>query len=126
MMERTVEIVPEAGLHARPASKFVETANQFDCDLQIAADGEGGGNHCAARVGGRGPVAIIGVEGVGGGPVRQRRHLGDARLVGADDGSPGPAWRDSGELSDSGRNIGIPRSARRCFFLGNQDWTCRI
>lgn len=40
MMERTVTIVPEAGLHARPASKFVETANRFDCDLQIAADGE--------------------------------------------------------------------------------------
>jgi phosphocarrier protein len=31
-----VTIVPEAGLHARPASKFVETANQFDCDLRIA------------------------------------------------------------------------------------------
>ncbi|MEF8826236.1 MAG: HPr family phosphocarrier protein [Halapricum sp.] len=39
-MERTVTIVPEAGLHARPASKFVETANQFESDLQIAADGE--------------------------------------------------------------------------------------
>lgn len=40
MMERTVTIVPEAGLHARPASKFVETANQFESELQIAADGE--------------------------------------------------------------------------------------
>jgi phosphocarrier protein HPr len=40
MMERTVMIVPEAGLHARPASKFVETANQFESELQIAADGE--------------------------------------------------------------------------------------
>jgi phosphocarrier protein len=39
-MERTVTIVPEAGLHARPASKFVETANRFECELQIAADGE--------------------------------------------------------------------------------------
>jgi phosphocarrier protein len=39
-MERKVTIVPEAGLHARPASKFVETANQFDCEIQIAADGE--------------------------------------------------------------------------------------
>ncbi|MEF8825628.1 MAG: phosphocarrier protein HPr [Halapricum sp.] len=39
-MERTVTIVPEAGLHARPASKFVETANQFESELQIAADGE--------------------------------------------------------------------------------------
>lgn len=39
-MERTVTIVPEAGLHARPASKLVETANEFDSDLQIAVDGE--------------------------------------------------------------------------------------
>jgi phosphocarrier protein len=36
-MERTVTVVPEAGLHARPASKFVRTANQFEADLRIAA-----------------------------------------------------------------------------------------
>jgi len=40
MIERTVTIVPEAGLHARPASKFVETANGFESELEIAADGE--------------------------------------------------------------------------------------
>lgn len=40
MIERTVTIVPEAGLHARPASKFVETANQFESELQIATEGE--------------------------------------------------------------------------------------
>lgn len=40
-MKREVEIVPEAGLHARPASKFVETAQEYDCDLKIRdADGE--------------------------------------------------------------------------------------
>ncbi|QSG05952.1 Phosphotransferase system HPr-related protein [Halapricum desulfuricans] len=39
MMERTVTIVPEAGLHARPASKLVETANEFESELQIATDG---------------------------------------------------------------------------------------
>ncbi|QKQ98107.1 HPr family phosphocarrier protein [Candidatus Nanohaloarchaea archaeon] len=39
-MERTVEIVPEAGLHARPASKFVETAQEYDCELKIS-DAEG-------------------------------------------------------------------------------------
>lgn len=36
MSERVVEIVPEAGLHARPASKFVETVNEYDADVQIA------------------------------------------------------------------------------------------
>lgn len=43
-MERVVEIVPEAGLHARPAAKFVETANEFDADVTVApvAEGESG------------------------------------------------------------------------------------
>ena len=40
MSERTVEVVPAAGLHARPASKFVETANEFDADVSLGpADG---------------------------------------------------------------------------------------
>ncbi|MFB6127092.1 MAG: HPr family phosphocarrier protein [Halolamina sp.] len=34
-MERVVEIVPEDGLHARPASVFVETAGQYDADVQV-------------------------------------------------------------------------------------------
>jgi phosphocarrier protein len=38
-MERLVTVVPEAGLHARPASKFVERANEYDCDLRIAPEG---------------------------------------------------------------------------------------
>ena len=33
--ERVVEVVPEAGLHARPASKFVETANEYDAAVKI-------------------------------------------------------------------------------------------
>lgn len=35
MSERVVEIVPEAGLHARPASKFVQTVNEFDATVEI-------------------------------------------------------------------------------------------
>lgn len=27
--------MPEAGLHARPASKFVETANEYDASVEI-------------------------------------------------------------------------------------------
>jgi len=43
-MERTVTVVPEAGLHARPASKLVQTANGFDADVSIgrAEDGDDG------------------------------------------------------------------------------------
>jgi len=42
-MERVVTVVPDAGLHARPASEFVQTANQFDAAVTIAptaADGD--------------------------------------------------------------------------------------
>lgn len=38
-MEQTVTVVPEAGLHARPASKFVQTANRYDADLRVGVPG---------------------------------------------------------------------------------------
>ena len=34
-MERVVTVVPEDGLHARPATKFVETANEFVATVQL-------------------------------------------------------------------------------------------
>jgi phosphocarrier protein len=37
-LERVVTVVPEAGLHARPASKFVETVNEYDCDVEIGRE----------------------------------------------------------------------------------------
>ncbi|SEO91322.1 phosphocarrier protein [Halogranum amylolyticum] len=40
MSERVVEVVPEAGLHARPASKFVETVNEYDATVEIARAGD--------------------------------------------------------------------------------------
>ncbi len=33
--ERTVTIVPEAGLHARPAATFVEIVNDHEADVQV-------------------------------------------------------------------------------------------
>jgi len=40
-MERLVEIVPAAGLHARPASKFVQTANEYDATVEVGrAEGD--------------------------------------------------------------------------------------
>ncbi|MFC6726857.1 HPr family phosphocarrier protein, partial [Halobium palmae] len=41
-MERVVTVVPDEGLHARPASKFVSTANEFDSEIRVgrADDGE--------------------------------------------------------------------------------------
>lgn len=41
MPTRTVTVVPEAGLHARPASKFVETANEYDAEVTVTpVDGD--------------------------------------------------------------------------------------
>ncbi|WP_409348446.1 HPr family phosphocarrier protein [Natronorarus salvus] len=38
-MSRSVEVVPENGLHARPAATFVRTANEFSSDVTVAPDG---------------------------------------------------------------------------------------
>ncbi|GAB7008263.1 HPr family phosphocarrier protein [Halorubrum trueperi] len=40
-MERIVTVVPEAGLHARPASKLVQTVNGFDATVSIGRAGDG-------------------------------------------------------------------------------------
>ncbi|WP_049972215.1 HPr family phosphocarrier protein [Haladaptatus cibarius] len=40
-MERTVTIVPEDGLHARPAAKFVTTAGEFDAEITVATEENG-------------------------------------------------------------------------------------
>jgi len=38
--EGTFEIVNELGLHARAATKFVQTANKFKCDVDVERDGQ--------------------------------------------------------------------------------------
>ena len=39
-VEGTFEIVNELGLHARAATKFVQTANKFKCDVDVERDGQ--------------------------------------------------------------------------------------
>lgn len=59
-MERVVEVVPEAGLHARPAAKFVETANEYDADVTVAPAGnEGEGVAASSMI----AVTSLGVKG---------------------------------------------------------------
>ena len=38
--EGTFEIVNELGLHARAATKFVQTASKFKCDVDVEKDGQ--------------------------------------------------------------------------------------
>ncbi len=56
-MERVVTVVPEAGLHARPASKFVETANEYDAEITIAPADD---DQSAVNAG-----SMLGVTGLG-------------------------------------------------------------
>ena len=39
-IEREVEILNKYGLHARPATRFVELANEFPCEVVLIKDGE--------------------------------------------------------------------------------------
>jgi phosphocarrier protein HPr len=36
-MRRVVTVVPEAGLHARPAARFVETAGEYDAAVRVGS-----------------------------------------------------------------------------------------
>lgn len=38
-VEKTIQIQNELGLHARAATKLVQTASKFGCEFQIAKDG---------------------------------------------------------------------------------------
>lgn len=54
-IERVVTVVPEAGLHARPATTFVETAREFDADVTV---GRTDGDQVSAET-------MLGVTGLG-------------------------------------------------------------
>ena len=38
-LERVVQVVNRAGMHARPAAEFVKTAGRFEADVSIEKDG---------------------------------------------------------------------------------------
>jgi phosphocarrier protein HPr len=39
MVEREVVVVPEAGLHARPAARFVKEAKSYSSEIVVIKDG---------------------------------------------------------------------------------------
>ncbi|MHC4887468.1 MAG: HPr family phosphocarrier protein, partial [Planctomycetota bacterium] len=39
-VERSIELTNLYGLHARPATLFVETCNRFPCDVVVVKDGQ--------------------------------------------------------------------------------------
>ena len=40
MKEKEVTIVPEEGLHARPAAEFVKAAKGYNSDIKVIKDGK--------------------------------------------------------------------------------------
>ena len=40
MVEKEVTIVPEEGLHARPAAEFVKEAKNYNSDIKVIKDGK--------------------------------------------------------------------------------------
>lgn len=38
-LEREVQVVNRAGMHARPAAEFVKTAGRFDAEITVEKDG---------------------------------------------------------------------------------------
>lgn len=73
-MERTVEIVPEAGLHARPASKFVQIANEYESTVTVGhEDGE--------TVAGNSMLAVTGLNAKQGDVIRIVAEGEDADAV---------------------------------------------
>jgi len=71
--ETTVEVVPEAGLHARPAAKFVEAAGGFDADVEV---GPPDGDMVAA-------ASMIAVTSLGAGQGDELRLVAEGPDAGA-------------------------------------------
>jgi phosphocarrier protein len=66
-MDRVVTIQQEAGLHARPAAVFVETANEYDSEITVAPVSDestdaGGGSTSSVDAGSMLAVTGLGVE----------------------------------------------------------------
>lgn len=75
-MERIVTVVPEDGLHARPAAKFVETVNEYEADVTVApANGSEPGVRADSM------LAVTGLGVAGGDEVRLAADGPDAEAA---------------------------------------------
>ena len=74
-MERTVTVVPEAGLHARPAAEFVETADEYDGKITVSPAGS------AESADARSMLAVTGLGVRAGDEVTLRAEGDDAEAA---------------------------------------------
>jgi phosphocarrier protein len=63
VVQRVVEIVNEAGLHARPVMQFVDTASRYQASIQVHKGGE--------KVDGKSPMEMMLLEA----PKGSRLHI---------------------------------------------------
>lgn len=114
MSERVVTVVPEAGLHARPATEFVETAREYDAEVTVGrVDGDavsagsmlgvtGLGVECGedVRLTAEGPDADAALDALE--EVLTTPEEGDEGADGGDDAADG----DEGAETDGGESAG--------------------
>ena len=64
-MERVVTVEQEAGLHARPAAVFVETANEFDSEITVGPVADESNGEEADRASSVDAGSMLAVTGLG-------------------------------------------------------------
>ena len=69
--EATLTIVNELGMHARAATKFVQTANKYDADIEVEKDGQ--------TVNGKSIVGVLMLVASKGTSIQVRAYGEDAR-----------------------------------------------
>ncbi len=67
---RTVKILNECGLHARPAAMFVKAANRFGCEILVEKDG--------LEVSGKSIMGLLTIEGHQGAILKLTANGADA------------------------------------------------
>ncbi len=70
VVTREFRVTNKLGIHARPAARFVKTANQFDCDIFVERDGQ--------KVGGRSILGLMLLAAGHGSTITIHAHGQDA------------------------------------------------
>jgi phosphocarrier protein HPr len=73
MLEKTIIIQNEMGLHARPAATFVQKASQFDAEITVVKDG--------IEVNGKSIMSLLMLEAEKGSQITLRIEGKDAKMA---------------------------------------------
>jgi phosphocarrier protein HPr len=73
VIEQSFTILNELGLHARAATRFVQTANKFTAEVEVEKDGQ--------RVNGKSIMGVLMLVAAKGSKITVRSHGDDAAAV---------------------------------------------